>query len=199
MKYIFFTGAPGSRWSGVSQVFRDNWQDVDNSDLTPNKTYKHQKYNGHVGNYYGPEMLYGKWLDNEFGDRAQWDSEIAASYNGKEPVKLIMSHHFAYWLDEFVEVFPDSPMVLCYRTDQECFDWWHEAGGWDISYPSYTWYKDNTKMMQEIQKQNSAILKFVDKYNLTLEQPRTDFFRKNFNVDIDFKFTKDVRVAVYYA
>ena len=31
--WIFFTGAPGSRWSGISQVFRDTWEDADNSDL----------------------------------------------------------------------------------------------------------------------------------------------------------------------
>ena len=195
--YIFFTGAPGSRWSGVSQVFRDHWPNIDNTDLTPEKTYKHHLYSGHIGNYYGPGMLHGDWLNNKFGDRKLWENEIAASYNGNEPVKLIMSHHFAYWLDDFTTVFPDSPMVLCYRTDQECFDWWHEAGGWNISYPNYTWYKDNTKMMQEIKKQNAAILAFVDKHNLTLEQPDVNFFRNNFGKDIDFNFVKDIRVAVY--
>lgn len=196
-KYIFFTGAPGSRWSGVSQVFRDNWTNIDNTDLTPEKTYKHHLYSGHIGNYYGPGMLYSDWLDTEFGSREQWETEIAASYNGDNPVKLIMSHHFAYWLDEFVEVFPDSPMVLCYRTDQECFDWWHEAGGWDISYPNYTWYKDNNKMMQEIHKQNSAILEFAKRKNLQLTQPDVDFFRQHFDIDRDFIFDKDVKVAVY--
>lgn len=198
MKYIFFTGAPGSRWSGVSQVFRDNWADIDNSDLVPEKTYIHPKYNGHVGNYYGPGMLYGDWLANKFGTKDLWDAEIAASYDGPNPVKLVMSHHFAYWLDEFNLTFPGSPLVLCYRTDQECYDWWHEAGGWDISYPNYSWYQNNEIMLQEIQKQNACILAFADKHQLVLEQPDTDFFRKNFNVDVDFKFTKDVRVAVYY-
>ena len=38
--WVFVTGAPGSFWSGVSQVIRDNW-DVDNSDCTEEKTYTH--------------------------------------------------------------------------------------------------------------------------------------------------------------
>ena len=31
---ILATGAPGSRWSGVSRVFRDNLPNVDNTDIT---------------------------------------------------------------------------------------------------------------------------------------------------------------------
>lgn len=197
MEYIFFTGAPGSRWSGVSQVFRDTWNNIDNSDLIPEKTYKHPLYNGHIGNYYGPGMLNGDWLASEFGTKEQWINEIESSYTGKEPVKLILSHHFAYWLDNLVDTFPSSKIVLCYRTDQECFDWWHEAGGWNISYPSYTWYQNDTKMMNEIKKQNSAILNFINKYNLTLKQPDINFFRNCFNIDKDFIFNKDIKLAVY--
>lgn len=197
-QYIFFTGAPGSRWSGVSQVFRDNLTNVDNSDLVPEKTYTHSLYSGHIGNYYGPGMLNGRWLDQEFGTQQQWDNEIAVSYTDTtKPTKLVLSHHFAYWLDELVETFPTSKLVLCYRTDAECFDWWHAAGGWNISYPDYSWYLSDQKMFKEIQKQNAAILKFAQTHNLELSQPTVDFFRDNLNEDIDFDFAKDVKVAVY--
>ena len=58
--WIFFTGAPGSRWSGVSQTIRDNWENVDNTDLTEDKKYTITSI-GNIGNY-GPEMLNGGWL-----------------------------------------------------------------------------------------------------------------------------------------
>ena len=82
--WIFFTGAPGSRWSGVSQHIRDHGTNVDNTDLVPEKTYTHHKYSGHIGNYYGPGMLNGQWLDKEFGSSSLWKEEIAKSYSGKE-------------------------------------------------------------------------------------------------------------------
>lgn len=198
MNYIFFTGAPGSRWSGVSQVFRDSLDTVDNSDLTPDKSYQHHLYRGHVGNYYGPGMLYADWLGTQLGTREQWEAEIARSYSDlSRPVKLVLSHNFAYYLDELVEMFPESKLVLCHRADDQCFEWWHAAGGWDIDYPNYRWYKNDVTMREEIRKQNHAILNFVREKNLTLEQPNCDFFRQYFGVDRDFVFEKDVNVAVY--
>jgi hypothetical protein len=197
MQYIFFTGVPGSRWSGVSQVFRDKWSDVDNSDLTPDKTYMHHLYKGHTGNYYGPGMLNGKWLDKTFGTRLQWEEEIKNSYAQDNNIKLILSHNFAYYLNDITNQFPECPIVLCYRDDIESFEWWHQAGGWDITYPNYDWYKDDSNMRTEIQKQNKCILEFVAKHNLKLEQPNKDFFREYFSRDIDFEFPADVKVAVY--
>jgi hypothetical protein len=195
--YVFFTGAPGSRWSGVSQVFRDTLDNVDNSDLVPEKSYKHHLYSGHIGNYYGPGMLNAQWLDQSFGTQPQWETEIAASYTGTNPVKLILSHHFAYWLNQLTSTFPTSKVVLCYRTDQECYDWWHTAGGWNIAYPNYSWYENNDKMLVEIQKQNKQTLEFISHHNLTLEQPTIDFFRQHFDINKDFNFSKDVKVAVF--
>jgi len=196
--WVFFTGAPGSRWSGVSQVIRDTWEDADNSDLLdPEKLYTHHKYSGHKGNYYGPDMLNGHWLSYELGSFNLWQKEIAKSFKGlPNSVKVILSHHFAYYLDELVKSFPESKLVLCYRPNDECYNWWHEAGGWDITYPSYEWYVDNTNMKHEIEKQNKAILDFCYKKGLTLEQPGKNWFRQNFKRDIDFTFEKDVWVAV---
>ena len=197
MQYIFFTGAPGSRWSGVSQVFRNTLEDVDNSDCTPKHSYRHHLYSGHVGNYYGPGMLYGDWLGTELGTRAQWEAEIARSYSDNtRPVKLILSHNFAYYLDALTDTFPDSKLVLCYRPTELCYHWWHAAGGWDISYPNYRWYRDNNRMKDEIHRQNLEILKFAEKHKLALKQPNIDFFRQYFDVDRDFVFDKDVNVAV---
>ena len=197
-QYIFFTGAPGSRWSGVSQVFRDTLDSVDNSDLTPDRTYQHHLYSGHVGNYYGPGMLFGDWLGKEFGSKEQWETEITRSYSDNtKPVKLILSHNFSYYLDDLIATFPKSKLVLCYRHSDLCFDWWHAAGGWNITYPSYRWYQDDANMQDEIDRQNSAILNFVNQKGLKLSQPDKDFLRQHFDIDRDFLFKKDVSVAVY--
>ena len=80
---------------------------------------------------------------------------------------------------------------MCYRPDDECYKWWHEAGGWDITYPSYRWYKDNSTMNHQITEQNKAILDFCYKHNLTLQKPGREWLRNEFNIDADFIFEKD--------
>ena len=142
-------------------------------------------------------MLNGHWLDYELGTKDMWEKEIKQSFKGlPNSVKVILSHNFAYYLDELVKTFPDSKLVLCYRPDDECYKWWHEAGGWDITYPSYEWYRDNTTMNHQITEQNKAILDFCYKKGLRLEQPGKNWFRQNFKRNIDFKFDKDVWLAV---
>ncbi len=54
-----------------------------------------------------------------------------------------------------------DPIVLVYRHDEDCFNWWKQAGGWDITYPNYKWYKDDATMKQQIALQNQAVRKFV--------------------------------------
>ena len=194
---IFFTGAPGSRWSGVSQLFRNAWPDVDNTDCGDlRKMYKHAQFGGHRGNYYGPGMLNGKWLDERFGTRNEWLEEIDRSFKGPNTVKLVLSHNFAHWLNELKQEFPKSKIVMCYRPDQACYEWWQQAGGWDITYPDYSWYKDNITMRQEIFQQNKKMLAFAEANNVEFTRPDKDFFRKHFNRDIDFVNDKDVDIAV---
>ena len=84
---------------------------------------------------------------------------------------------------------------MCWRPDKVCYDWWHEAGGWDISWPNYGWYENNNKMWEEICCQNRAILEFVYKNNLTFRKPGREWFRNTWRVDRDFIFEKDVWIA----
>jgi hypothetical protein len=164
--YIFVTGAPGSMWSRVGQEFRWNYH-ADMTDETPEKIYSHHKYNGHKGNYYGPGMQYGKWLDKELGTKVMWTNEIIKSFDGPEDqVKVLMSHNFAYYLEDIMETFPESKIVAVVRDCDDCMEWWKEAGGWDITYPSYEWYENDIKMKHQIYYQNKAILKWIDKYNV---------------------------------
>ena len=38
---------------------------------------------------------------------------------------------------------------------KECFDWWKQAGGWDISYPNYQWYVDDHHMLHYIEAEKN--------------------------------------------
>jgi len=49
-------------------------------------------------------------------------------------------------------------------------DWWLEAGGWDITYPDYSWYKDDETMFARICEQNQLILDFAQKHMLQWKQ-----------------------------
>jgi len=163
--WIFVTGAPGSMWSGVSQKIREE-HNADMTDCTPDRTYAHHKYAGHKGNYYGPKMQYGNWLGSTFGTRQMWIDEIDKSFNGpKDQTKVILSHNFAYYLNDIVELFPESKIIAVVRDNDECFRWWQEAGGWNITYPNYEWYKDDIRMMHEISQQNNLLKLFTNTSN----------------------------------
>ena len=57
-KLIFFTGAPGSKWSAVSYI-PSECMDVDTTDRTPERLMVSKDvYNGvrHTGLYFGPVM-----------------------------------------------------------------------------------------------------------------------------------------------
>jgi len=56
--------------------------------------------------------------------------------------------------------------VLVYRHDEDCFNWWNQAGGWNITYPNYQWYKNNETIKKHIAVQNQSIRNFVSKHRL---------------------------------
>ena len=43
-----------------------------------------------------------------------------------------------------------SNILLVKRDSDKSFDWWKQAGGWDISYPNYAWYVDDVHMQHYI-------------------------------------------------
>lgn len=191
VNWIFVTGAPGSRWSGVGQEVRWNTH-ADITDYVSEKEYTHGLYSGHKGNYYGPGMLNGTWLDKELGTKEQWIDEINNSFSGPEDqVKVLMSHHFAYYLEEIMEVFPESQIIAVVRDCDDCMEWWKKAGGWNITYPSYEWYRDDIKMKHEIYYQNKAILQWADKHSVKKSEELAQRFNK-FKPKVE-----DTKVFVY--
>jgi len=152
----FFTGAPGSRWSGVAQDIEANGF-YDTSDRTPERTYTHNEFSGHVGAYFGTGMEFPASLDPEVLD---------APYTGIG-TRLHKSHEWAYMLDDIVEQYPDCWITLLYREDYKCLTWWLQAGGFDITYPNYDMYQNESVMLSMIGAQNHHILEFAHKHKLT--------------------------------
>lgn len=159
-KYIFMTGAPGSRWSGVAKAI---WQSpsIDSTDGDVTQSYNNTKVS-HTGAYFGPEMQFGNDLDKPMVIKTKevWEKEFDKPFSDSG-VKLIKSHHFAYNLDFITNTWPECPLIIVQKTNDECFSWWIRAGGFNITYPKYSWYLDNDTMYEEICKQNEAINKFL--------------------------------------
>lgn len=157
MKYIFITGAPGSKWSRVAKSL---WMsdDVDRSD--DRSQYNNERVS-HCGAYFGPSMEYGDKFDVPFDQftKEQLEAEFDKPFSGNG-IRIIKSHHFAYNLEYIKKNWPDCPIVLVQREDDSCFTWWTLAGGFDINYPNYSWYQNFDTMYKQICKQNFEIKKF---------------------------------------
>ena len=78
-----------------------------------------------------------------------------------------MSHEWAYKLDEIRDKYPLDWIQLIYRPEWECFLWWKQAGGFEIKYPNYDWYKNDVEMRYKIAEQNDLILEFAQRNNLS--------------------------------
>jgi hypothetical protein len=186
-KRIFFTGVPGSRWSGIAQTI-ETLNGFNTSDRTTSREYSHNGFSGHKGAYFGQLMEFEPILDADYIDQAWSDS------NG---TKVIKSHDWAYVLDEIKIQFPNDWIMLVYRPDMTSYSWWHEAGGFNIKYPNYTWYKNSATMLGEIIKQNACILEFAQKYDLTWNYFSTSWISQNFGQDINIiKTTSDILVTI---
>jgi len=171
---IFFTGVPGSRWSGIAQTL-EKMSGMNTSDRTPEREYDHHSYTGHKGSYFGPGMEFEPILDGDYIDQA-W-----LKPNG---CKLVKSHEWSYYLGEIREKFPDDWIMMIYRPDMVSYAWWHEAGGFQIQYPNYTAYKNSSNMLSEIMGQNSSILEFGRLNKCKWEYFTSEWISENFGQDI---------------
>ena len=157
MDRVFITGAPGSRWSGVAQEIEKDGN-YDMSDRTSERQYQHHGFSGHKGAYFGTGMEFPVTLDTK---------TLNSPYDNKNnKTKLHKSHEWSLILDDIVKAHPKAGIILIYRPDDASFSWWQEAGGFNIDYPNYSHYENETKMKENIKKQNDAMLKFSHKHNL---------------------------------
>ena len=156
MDKLFFTGVPGSRWSGIAQTLEamDGWNTTDRS---AERTYEHHQYSGHVGAYFGKGM--------EFEANP---AIVDQAYSVPSGVKVIKSHEWIDHVNEIKALYPyTARIMLVYRPDQTSFAWWHEAGGFQIKYPNYDHYENSAGMLSEITRCNQKILQTACHYNAT--------------------------------
>ena len=189
---IFFTGVPGSRWSGIAQQL-ETIPGFNTSDRTAEREYAHGQFSGHKGAYFGRGMEFEAYVTG---------AELYIDNAWTEPggTRIVKSHDWAYKLDEIKQAFPDDWIMLVYRPDLTSYAWWHEAGGFNIKYPDYRAYKNSTTMMSEIAEQNRAILEFGFRHNATWNHFTGTWVEDNFGhrIVID-KQWPDILVTVIKA
>ena len=193
MRYILATGAPGSKWSSV--IKKIYWSpDIDQSDYSFKRTYWHDadtpgnKQLMHIGAYWDPGM--------EF-EPDDWHSPFKGI-----GIRIIKSHVFSHRLNNLKT--KGYPIIMVYRNDYECLEWWKLCGEFNITYPDYSdYYKNLQNMWLEIQNQNRDILQFCknNKDRITRVY-NTEGLCRLLNIDTrnteshDYR-QKDIQVYVY--
>lgn len=154
-EYIFFTGVPGSGWSGVAQELkREHGYNI--TDRNEKRVYRHGSFNGHCDSYFGTGMEF----PSDPADGGLDKQNLDAPFTDKSGTKLVMSHEWPYYFNEIQASYPNAWIQLVYRPNWESFLWWKQAGGWDIHYPNYDWYENDVLMREKIAEQNNLILDF---------------------------------------
>ena len=168
MKYIFMTGAPGSKWSSVSKNIYYS-PDIDRSDYSDARTYYHDASGTtqlmHMGAYFDPGMEFGGFFDNiNRYTKELCESEFDRPFTGKG-VRIIKSHVFAHNIDFLKTYWPECPVVLVQRPNDACLGWWVKCGHFTITYPKYDqYYQDLRTMATIISAQNRDIQEAVWRY-----------------------------------
>ena len=187
---IFFTGVPGSRWSGIAQTL-ETIPGFNTSDRTPERTYDHHSYTGHKGVYFGWRMEFDpliNWVGKEHIDQA-WIEPGGC--------RLVKSHQ---WPDKFNEIerhYPDDWIMLVYRPDMTSFAWWHEAGGFQIKYPNYSWYVDSNTMLYEIARSNKLMLDYACQKRAAWNYFTAEWIKENFGADVEIPLVhNDILVTI---
>ncbi len=185
--YLLMTGAPGSRWSSVANSIHTS-SDFDQTDNTEERSYTHHNGLVHGGAYFDPQMEF------DFR-RSNWDLPFSG-----EGVKLIKSHTLATQINYYY--YDNYPIVMVIRNDYECWKWWNECGGFDISYPNYDWYKNQDNMFTQIQLQNQCIMSFIYKNRKRITKCKDNIeVLKTLELSTDVERVeydkKDVTVYVY--
>jgi hypothetical protein len=101
----------------------------------------------HTGAYFDPGMEFRATRDN-------WD--LPFSGTGK---RLIKSHTFAHELDHLKDL--GHPIVMVYRNDHECLEWWKLCGEFTITYPNYQHFVNLDLMWEHIQQENKDTMQFI--------------------------------------
>ena len=171
-KYIFLTGAPGSRWGRLERMLYSAAPGLIDTSSNLKYLQDHPDHGTqHVYTFWGPYHQHGDGFDrlDLLGpDRIM--SEIEQAYNPKAPGRLrfIRCHWFAYQLDWIADNLPEVDSLMVMREPEMCYRWWHESGGWDINYPNYEWYSNDRNLKREIMTQTKLMQKFITERKLMM-------------------------------
>ena len=170
IKYVFLTGAPGSKWAGISKWLSQSTTIVDSSDDTPWRIDNPENHSNHAHAFFGPFHECGENFDNlHLLTREEIFTEIDKAHldaDADNCIRFCRCHWFSYQLDWITENLPEVDILLVLRPPQICFDWWFEAGGWHIQYPTYKWYGTEEMMWRQINVETRCIAQFTKKHNI---------------------------------
>lgn len=189
-KLIFYTGAPGSKWSATAHLLTLNKKiKINTSDYSQDRIYTHSDIGiSHLGAYWGP----GNGMGEKFDNLSQLSKEeilfeIDKPYTDKNwnEYRLIKCHHFSSQLNYIKETFPSSKIIIILRPDIQCFKGWLGAGGFDgITYPDYkTFYKNKEILEKKIEEENDAAKNFINSNNLDIHTIREKFWKDTWSID----------------
>jgi len=213
---IFAVGVPGSKWSRILTVLGFH-PEINSSDLHKFPTYfsmekftsgKTRKVGTHTGSYFGPGNLVGNKFDKLHElTKEEFLQELYPCFdNWDQGIKIIKSHWFSYNIDWLVENFPKAKIVIVYNGNAESFKWWQLVGGWNITFPNYTWYQNDERMWQQIQKENQLILDFMrrkkidfDVVNMESLVEKLGLPTEEFLNILEIQKNKDPKEAILYS
>lgn len=190
-KLIFFTGAPGSKWSAVSYILAHTpLIQINKSDRTSERSYAHPpRFNGvrHVGSYFGPGFEFGDRFRNiDTMSKDEVIEEINKPFAEEQPLsyRIIRSHQFVYNLDWIKENFPTSKIMVVMRPVSGCNNGWFGSGGFDITYPTYEpYYKDEETMKQYIIEECQIARKWVYENDTPMSVAHRGHWARDWHID----------------
>tara|TARA_B110000208_G_C11796734_1_gene439958 strand:- start:1784 stop:2512 length:729 start_codon:yes stop_codon:yes gene_type:complete len=156
-KLIFFTGAPGSKWSAVSNMLSMTpMMKVNITDRSEARTHTHPvKFNSaqHLGSYFGPGFEFGqKWHELHTLTKQDVLDEIALPWTDEQSdsYRIVKCHQMVNNLDWIIENFPTSKIIIVMRPIQSCYNGWFGGGGFDITYPNYADHYKNDETARDL-------------------------------------------------
>lgn len=194
-KLIFFTGAPGSKWSSVSHLLTKNTRyPINYSDYHPSRCHVHSNGIAHQGAYWGPGNGIGENFHRLYRmSKEEIIQEIDRAYEDKswDKYRIIKCHQFSLNLEYIKETFPTSKIIMVMRNNRSCYNAWMYTGGFDaIKFPNYSvYYKNPEQLAKHIRKENEEIGNFVSKYDLDMYVVYRKYFRDFWNLDVSDRET----------
>jgi hypothetical protein len=192
---VWFTGAPGSKWSGTANVLQAiPHLNFNITDRSPEREYQHVGPNElskgitHTGAYFGPGHGIGEDWDN-FTNLNPMHIEQQIFKEWKDPSSnrlLVKSHFLSHHLDFLADTWKDNPIIMVIRPSNKCEAGWFSAGGWDISYPNYRpYYKDDDTMKRMIKEHNQLMTDFCNRRDVVVEKFNAEFLKEYFDWSIN--------------